>query len=541
MRKGMSSMNSHGFMDRIHSFLCKSALSIAFMITMFITVIIILNSIAWYGSFDNADWMNSMNPVIIIASIIIAIAIFGLIMTLHDDIIRLKPMITGIACTAIIMFTGIAWTVFAAGTELADSYELMEIAATIHAHGFLTADTPLYDDTLPDAYAYITHYPYQSGVLLYMMLMMMFTGASMNMLVMRLISAIIIIPISGILISMIAREIAVKTRCNGNAAFNMTMIMLTLYSPFAMSCYNIYGNILCLPFLFLGILMIIKLTDESMNTNAFIRSTMILFISVFGMLWFKTNMMITVIAMIIILIIGLLKHRKRNFILLPIIIIAAILGSIIPVNIMQSFTDADLKNSRQPAMSWIAMGTDYNPLTATPGFYQEDYLGGTWNDDWTPDKASETASQLFNEHVNRLNEHNWWTGMLIRKTLYSWSEPSFTVFGRSILPASQGTRQDNAFMNDNKNMLMLYWDGLQMLIMILACITLFKFIRMHECNETIVLPSMILIGGFLFHYLWETQPEYAYTYFLLMFPYAGILLSGIQLKAYELSHKIRTT
>lgn len=540
MRKGISSMNSHGLMDRIHSFLCKSALSIAFMISMFITVIIILNSIAWYGSFDNADWMNSTNPVIIIASIIIAIAIFGLIMTLHDDIIRLKPMMTGIACTAIIMLTGIAWTVFAAGTELADSYELMEIAATIHEHGFLTADTPLYDDTLPDAYAYITHYPYQSGVLLYMMLMMMFTGASMNMLVMRLISAIIIIPISGILISMIAREIAVKTRCNGNAAFNMTMIMLTLYSPFAMSCYNIYGNILCLPFLFLGILMIIKLTDENMNTRAFIRSAMILFISVFGMLWFKTNMMITVIAMIIILILGLLKHRKRNFILIPIIIIAAILGSIIPVNIMQSFTDADLKNSRQPAMSWIAIGTDYNPLTATPGFHQEDYLGGTWNDDWTPEKASETARQLFNEHVNRLNENNWWIQMLARKTLYSWSEPSFTVFGRSLIQAS-GTSQDNAFMNDNKNMLMLYWDGLQMLIMILACITLFKFIRMHECNETIVLPSMILIGGFLFHYLWETQPEYAYTYFLLMFPYAGILLSGIQLKAYELSHKIRTT
>lgn len=536
-------MNSHGFMDRIHSFLCKSALSIAFIMTMFITVIIILNSIAWYGSFDNADWMNSMNPVIIIASIIIAIAIFGLTMTLHDDIIRLKPMMTGIACTAIIMLTGIAWTVFAAGTELEDSYELMEIAATIHEHGFLTADTPLYDDTLPDAYAYITHYPYQSGVLLYMMLMMMFTGASMNMLVMRLISAIIIIPISGILIGMIAREIAVKTRYNGNAAFNMTMIMLTLYSPFAMSSYKIYGNILCLPFLFLGILMIIKLTDENMNTHAFIRSTMILFISVFGMLWFKTNMMITVIAIIIILILGLLKHRKRNLILIPIIIIAAILGSIIPVSIMQSFTDADLKNSRQPAMSWIAMGTDYNPLTATPGFYQEDYLGGAWNDDWTPDKASETARQLFNEHVNRLNENNWWIQMLTRKTLYSWSEPSFTVFGRSLIQAS-GTSQDKvftAFMNDNKTMFMLYWDGLQMLIMVLACIMLFKFIRMHECDETIVLPAMILIGGFLFHYLWETQPEYAYTYFLLMFPYAGVLLSGIQLKKYELSHKIRKT
>ena len=539
----MSSMNSHGFMDRIHSFLCKSALSIAFMMTMFITVIIILNSIAWYGSFDNADWMNSMNPVIIIASIIIAIAIFGLTMTLHDDIIRLKPMMTGIACTAIIMLTGITWTVFAAGTELEDSYELMEIAATIHEHGFLTADTPLYDDTLPDAYAYITHYPYQSGVLLYMMLMMLFTGASMNMLVMRLISAIIIIPISGILIGMIAREIAVKTRHSGNSAFNMTMIMLTLYSPFAMSGYKIYGNILCLPFLFLGILMIIKLTDENMNTRAFIRSAMILFISVFGMLWFKTNMMITVIAMIIILILGLLKHRKRNFILIPIIIIAAILGSIIPVNIMQSFTDADLKNSRQPAMSWIAMGTDYNPLTATPGFYQEDYLGGAWNDDWTPDKASETARQLFNEHVNRLNENNWWIQMLARKTLYSWSEPSFTVFGRSLIQAS-GTSQDKvftAFMNDNKTMFMLYWDGLQMLIMVLACIMLFKFIRMHECDETTILPAMILIGGFLFHYLWETQPEYAYTYFLLMFPYAGVLLSGIQLKKYELSHKIRKT
>lgn len=528
----MSSMNSHGFMDSIHSFLCKSALSIAFMITMFITVIIILNSIAWYGSFDNADWMNSMNPVIIISSIIIAIAIFGLIMTLHDDIIRLKPMITGIACTAIIMLTGIAWTVFAARTELEDSYELMEIAATIHEHGFLTANTPLYDDTLPDAYAYITHYPYQSGVLLYMMLMMMFTGASMNMLVMRLISAIIIIPISGILIGMIAREIAVRTRHSGNSAFNMTMIMLTLYSPFAISCYKIYGNILCLPFMFLGMLMMIELADGNMNTHAFIRSTMILFISVFGMLWFKTNMMITVIAMIIILILGLLKHRKRNLILMPIIIIAAILGSIAPVNIMQSFTDADLKDSRQPAMSWIAMGTDYNPLTATPGFYQDDYLGRTWNDDWTPEKASENARRLFNEHVNRLNENNWWAGMLIRKTLYSWSEPSFTVFGRSLIQAS-GTRQDNAFtafMKDNKTMFMLYWDGLQMLVMVLACIMLFQFIRTHECNETIVLPAMILIGGLLFHYLWETQPEYAYTYFLLMFPYAGILSSGIQLK-----------
>ena len=41
-------------------------------------------------------------------------------------------------------------------------------------------------------------------------------------------------------------------------------------------------------------------------------------------------------------------------------------------------------------------------------------------------------------------------------------------------------------------------------------------------NIFIWFPGTVFIGGFLFHMIWEGKGQYAFTYFLLLIPYAAI-------------------
>ena len=64
-----------------------------------------------------------------------------------------------------------------------------------------------------------------------------------------------------------------------------------------------------------------------------------------------------------------------------------------------------------------------------------------------------------------------------------------------------------------------YFDSYQIVIFIFASIGLFLSLKDFDLTKAIL--PVIIIGGFLFHILWETKAIYVIQYYFLLLPYAA--------------------
>lgn len=109
-------------------------------------------------------------------------------------------------------------------------------------------------------------------------------------------------------------------------------------------------------------------------------------------------------------------------------------------------------------------------------------------------------------------------GNRLGKTMFNSEADKAVVYNRQMQPLNENPSQK--IINSNVFMITMraYCDGIGIIMTLLACIGAWRVRR----NPAFMLPALIVLGGFLFHIIWETQPEYAYTYALMLLPYAGI-------------------
>lgn len=109
-------------------------------------------------------------------------------------------------------------------------------------------------------------------------------------------------------------------------------------------------------------------------------------------------------------------------------------------------------------------------------------------------------------------------GNRLGKTMFNSEADKAVVYNRPMQPLNENPSQK--IINSNAFMITMraYCDGIGIIMTLLACIGAWRVRR----NPAFMLPALIVLGGFLFHIVWETQPEYAYTYALMLLPYAGI-------------------
>lgn len=109
-------------------------------------------------------------------------------------------------------------------------------------------------------------------------------------------------------------------------------------------------------------------------------------------------------------------------------------------------------------------------------------------------------------------------GNRLGKTMFNSEADKAVVYNRPMQPLNENPSQK--IINSNAFMITMraYCDGIGIIMTLLACIGAWRVRR----NPAFMLPALIVLGGFLFHIIWETQPEYAYTYALMLLPYSGI-------------------
>lgn len=252
------------------------------------------------------------------------------------------------------------------------------------------------------------------------------------------------------------------------------------------------------------------------------------------------NLIIGIASMITLLLIALTAwHTNRMKSIISIILAVIIIPMMFAGGTTAKFTVEKLsgiefdESKAQPMSFFIGMGMNSESDHGN-GFYLRK-IGSPLAYDLKTEKAKSDET-IANRREQMRTDPVGAMGFFGLKILQTWGDPTYSygnrlgktmfnseadkavVYNRPMQPLNENPSQK--IINSNAFMITMraYCDGIGIIMTLLACIGAWRVRR----NPAFMLPALIVLGGFLFHIIWETQPEYAYTYALMLLPYAGI-------------------
>lgn len=388
---------------------------------------------------------------------------------------------------------------------------------------------------------YMEQYPYQSGFTLYLILLSKIFG-SYPFMQARIIN-VIMMSVVVLLMGRITWELF-----NSRKAEAASLMLSSLFMPISMASYKVYGNVLVMPFLMATVLVAIRVIKN--NGKSTIRDMILLGLLSMMCVAIKPNSMIVIIAIIASLVLHAMNRRK----LIPItatavMLVAMMIGNIVPPAIYGAMTGSDMHDNKMHYNSWIAIGILENH--GMYGFYDGDFFPYSKKDvakkDKKADKAISQGLREFTSNPMSAAKFYW------MKTAETWGDPSFGILSDNYLQVKawknsksevrktfhnlNGTQDGIPKWNEQQlwfysNAIMptqTYADGMQIVIMVMVVFGMIITKRRMKYNimgAEGMMTGLAFLGGFVFHVIWETQPEYALPYFIMLIPYAGLAMGS---------------
>jgi hypothetical protein len=160
-----------------------------------------------------------------------------------------------------------------------------------------------------------------------------------------------------------------------------------------------------------------------------------------------------------------------------------------------------------------------NPRTAIRFYWMK--TGETWGDP-SFGVLSDNYLQMKAWRKSKANVKQYFKFLTKSESgIPAWSENQQWFYAHALLPTQA------------------YSDGMQIIISLLIVIGLIitnRRIRRHVMSSDSLMLGLAFLGGFIFHLFWETQPEYAFPYFLILIPYAGLGMDVITKKTQRILH-----
>lgn len=243
---------------------------------------------------------------------------------------------------------------------------------------------------------------------------------------------------------------------------------------------------------------------------------------------FKSNYLIGIIAIAIYMCLDLLKSPKlRKGIAIAVLLLCAIVPNKLLVNTYERKLDVELGKGI-PSVSWLVMGLDIDNYDRCAGWYNgriETIYAEAGND---PEIASQITKERLNELFGKMAERPRDTYMFFwDKVKSSFCDPMFqSVWTGPLEDCGQYTYTKilKSIYNNGKaeDILMYFNKYIQMMIWTFSLVFMLLFAKKKDGWQMFFL---YLIGGLLFHLLWETKSQYTYTYVFVLIPFAAYSMS----------------
>ncbi|MBQ2896397.1 MAG: glycosyltransferase family 39 protein [Oscillospiraceae bacterium] len=249
----------------------------------------------------------------------------------------------------------------------------------------------------------------------------------------------------------------------------------------------------------------------------------------------KQNYLIGAIAILIWLFLLLLRDKKPRTLAVMLLLI---LSMKLPGALLQSAYERAGGVSLEggaPSILWIAMGTDISNQKRAPGWYND--RRGPWSvfieADYDGERAAEIGRVWLTENWEKIKARPRDTLVFFAKKLLSqWCDPLYQSVWTGPLE-STGQYTHTPLLRS------LYSGGLaediaehfskflNLAIWLLAALFLLRHGFAHEGWEPM---AIYLIGGLLFHFIWEGKSQYTYTYVFSLIPLAAYAAAAVTRK-----------
>lgn len=432
-------------------------------------------------------------------------ALFRVICRLLDRYrITGRSVMAVLAVYSLLFSTG--WVLISNSVPTADANTISIIAAEF-AQG-------TYTGLMPGAYLY--RFPHQIGYTAYVEFIYRLFGAG-NYLAVQLINGLWICLILFCLYGISGKLFGEKSARN-TALLLFFCFPLYFYATFA------YGNIPSLVLSLAALWCMITYVD-SRHPSSLTAAGALAGLAVL----LKSNSLIFAVAMLIAAVFaGNRISWKRRLLAAAAFLVLMQLPGICVKQMYALRADTEVGNHGIPKTAWIAMGLQDGDLA--PGWYN-DYVMIAYqkynNDNLL---VAEDARQEIDRAVRSfVSDPVYGMKFFGEKFISQWNDPGYQCFmvGHEA-DAPRGWLADSMYYGTFHEIVMGFMNGYQFVI--LAFAAAFLTARRKKCDLRVLLPGMIVVGGVLFHLVWEAKCQYALPYFAVMVPYAG---AGVDLRLLE--------
>lgn len=379
---------------------------------------------------------------------------------------------------------------------------------------------------IPSAHAYFSYYPFQSGPMLWYLLVFALFGSN-NILAFQIVSAVAVTAL-----------VAVLWRLGGmlgldKKGYGAFTVLVATCIPLMMFAAFVYPNAVGFFITICGAWIIaegFRMRRTWSSALAIVGGFLVCGVGIV----FKSTYQIVVLAALLAAVFAVWHNRRiwQLFVSLVSALVAFVISKL-PVALVQSWTGQNFGKG-MPMLSWIALGLS-QPDNAPPGWWNRfamDAFERTGNDYALQSQISKEFVQArFSEFLHSpIDGARFFTGKLASE----WAEPSFmTSLYSELGESSKHFAGLSSFLliGNGSDILLRYENVAQTVMYLLACIGLIELLRSLIKEKTVgndaaqvfarVLLCASFIGGFLCYLLWEAKGIYTFPFFLLLIPMAA--------------------
>ena len=304
-----------------------------------------------------------------------------------------------------------------------------------------------------------------------------------------------------------------------NRKFNCILIFL-MFGSMQLVFYSffIYGNCLSYSLSLCSVWLLLEFFRNRKVSILIISSIcIVLSISI------KMNSLIVLIAEIIFIFLDYIDNKKLIVILF---LVLSLCGVFIGTKGVQKYwenkTMVKYDDLKLPTICWLAYGVNYD--SRNPGHYTDQFEKFHIENGYKAEYTSLEAKTFINMCINHFKEKPVSAiSFYLRKFIVSWTNPEYEAFDQ-YRELNNNDVVLNVISGKTNCLINYFWGAISNLVSIGLLSYIVINFKKNKLKQ--MLPAVIVIGGFLFHFIWEVKAIYMYQYYMYLLIYAayGLML-----------------
>lgn len=462
-----------------------------------------------------------IDNVFINSLIIIGIFIIALLLTKSKiKLYKVNKLWTILVMITICVTISLSWNLLTKAIPASDSkivtYAARDMANNdFHIFGYGPCEY-CWDKDYYGGHSYFSFFDYQLGFVLFEEIIFRIFGTGGDAFL-----SIKIVNIIALVFAYIAVVFIVERLFKNKTITNLTAIALTFcFQPMFFTIFT-YGVITGLCFSLWAVYFVILFMQDEKRVLCFILATVFIILAVLV----KYNNIIVVIALAISLLLFSLDRKKILALILAIVIVVSpILSMKLVIKSYESRSgfSFDIKVNQTELLD-AGLHDSINP-----GWYNGIQVNDIKNANMDQKKATADAKKHVTDRLNEfIKDPHKMLEFFNKKILSQYNEPSYESIWLEHVrfhDYKNGETKPAVVESVEKGplskVLLFYFNEYVMIMYMGFALGLIRMFLRKTCKpENIILP-VIILGGYLYHNIFEAKSQYILVYFVMMIPYA---------------------